>query len=549
MSRKTKIIILVILLIIDLVLAYRSYNAGQAPAYDLVEARKGEITQIVSATGSVTPASQIKLQFTTSGKITNVAVKINDKVSAGKVLVSQDTSDLVFQAQAAEAALQVALAKLNQLLAGSSEQEIALAQTAVANAQKSLDDAEKSLTNAKISADNALVKVYQDIQRTLDVSLLTLQNSLKTNSDTLESTDLESTFSVLDSQALIDAKALRITAEADYNTAKVLVSQATSSFDENKIDQAANVLKMALNSAYAALGRTYDAVVATVTSSSLTQTKLDTFKSNVAAARANLNTALTNIVSGQQAITSQKITNQANLDAAQANVTAAQGALQTAKDQLVLKQAGPRQVDIDLGQAQVRQAQAALDQIKNQIAQKNIVAPIDGVITDVLVEKGETAGPGQNVVLMNSLSNFEIKAEIPESDIAKIKVGDSVKITFDAFGKNEIWSGNVIKIDPAQIISQGVVYYRITVGLLGDDSKIKAGMTANLDIETARHNDALIIPARAVKEDNGKKIVKILDGGQIKDVIIETGLKNTSGEIEVLSGLIGAEKLVIPKTQ
>jgi len=166
-----------------------------------------------------------------------------------------------------------------------------------------------------------------------------------------------------------------------------------------------------------------------------------------------------------------------------------------------------------------------------------------------LVEKGETAGPGQNVVLMNSLSNFEIKAEIPESDIAKIKVGDSVKITFDAFGKNEIWSGNVIKIDPAQIISQGVVYYRITVGLLGDDSKIKAGMTANLDIETARHNDALIIPARAVKEDNGKKIVKILDGGQIKDVIIETGLKNTSGEIEILSGLIGAEKLVIPKTQ
>ena len=547
MSRKTIIGGLVILLLIDIGLAYQSYQRNKTPSYDLIEVRKGEIVEKISVTGTVQPASKIDLQFTGSGKITNIAVKVGDQVSAGQILISQDSSDLVFQAQGAQAAFEISQAKLNQLLAGSTQEDIALSQTAVSNAQKSLDDAKKSLSDMQASADNTLKDYYEDEQRTLDASLLTAQNSIISNDDTLAASDLQATLSVLDSQALVEAKSLIAKAKQDYDIARSAVEKSKAGNNQTDIDDAAEKIKTALRSVYETLDRTYDALVATVITPSLTETELNAYKSTISTASTYTNTALTSVITSQQNIAAQKITNQTNINTYQAKVTAAQGALQTAQDQLAQKLAKPRQIDIDLYRAQVRQAQANLNQIQNQIAQKTLIAPIDGMITDIPVEKGEIPTISQAVISMNSLSNFEIKADIPESDIAKINSGNPVEITFDAFGSSQIWQGKVTRIDPAQTVSQGVVYYKTTVGLIGDDSKIKAGMTANLDIETARHADVLIIPTRVFKESNGKKTVKILSSGQIKEAVIQTGLKNIQGEIEVVAGLKEGDKVVIEK--
>lgn len=547
MNKKLIIVGLIILLLVDLGLVYQSYQKGKAPDYDLITVRYGEILEQVSATGTVAPASQIDLGFTSSGRVTVLPVKTGDRVTAGQLLISLDTSDLNFQAQSYQAALEIAQAKLAQLLAGSSAEDIALAETTVVNAQKSLDDAKKSLTDAETKADNDLKEDYEDIQRTLDTSLLTGSNSLTTNSDTLNATKLLGVLSVLDSQALVDAKNLKNLAEIDYNEAKSAVEQSKASSNQEEIDQAAQNLKKALNSAYTALGRTYDALQATITSPTLSQTDLDTYKSNISTARTNVNTAITNIVTDEQAIASQKITNQTNVNTAETSVNVAEGELNSAKDKLAIKKAPPREADIELYQAQVKQAQANLNQIKNQIAQKVFVAPIDGVITDVKMELGEMATANQAVVAMNSLADFEIKSDIAESEIAKIALGNSAKITFDAFGDEEIWSGKVVKIDPAQTVVQGVVYYKTTIGLSSADSRIKPGMTANLEIETARQNNVLIVPTRAVKESNGKKLVKILIGEEIKEIEVKTGLKNTEGEIEIVSGLKEGDEIVIEK--
>ena len=164
---------LAILLIINLSLAYQSYQSGKSPAYEVVLAKKGDIAEQVSSTGTVEPASKIDLQFTASGKITAVNIKVGDKVTAGQVLLVQDSSDLAFQAQNAEAALKLAQAKYAQLLAGASQEDIALAQTSVLNAKKTLEDAKKSLSDTQANADNALADAYENSQRTLQNSLLT----------------------------------------------------------------------------------------------------------------------------------------------------------------------------------------------------------------------------------------------------------------------------------------------------------------------------------------------------------------------------------------
>jgi multidrug efflux pump subunit AcrA (membrane-fusion protein) len=454
---------------------------------------------------------------------------------------------LVFQAQSYEAALAIAQAKLSQLLAGASAEDIALAQTAVANAQKNLDDAQNTLVDAQVTAATALNDVYQDSQRTLSSSLLTIQTSLQTNADTLDSNKLNLYNSASNSQALTDARNLRYQADLDYNSVRPSINGAVSSSDETTIDQALERLKSTVNLSISALGRTYDTLISVLISSQLSQTELDVFKTNIVTARTNLNTALTNLISAQQSIASQKNTNQTSLNSAQAAVTADEGALQTAQDQLALKLARPRQSDIDLYTAQVKQAQANLNQVRNQIAQKSLMAPIDGIITDIPFEKGEMAISSQTAVSMNSLSDFEIKSDIAESDIAKIKLGNPVAITFDAFGDRQIWQGKVTKIDPAQTVVQGVVYYTTTVGLSGTDTNVKAGMTANLEIETNRHTGVLIIPLRAIVQNNNVNTVQIMEGSNIKAVAVQTGIRNDQGEVEIVSGLAEGQTVAISK--
>jgi len=545
--RHKKIIVigLFILLLLDLGLAYQSYQNGKTPGYETVVVKRGDIAEKISVTGTAQPASSLDLQFTSSGKVNDVRVKVGDNVKAGQVLVSLDTSDLNFQAQAQAAALQSAQARLEQLLAGASQEDIALAQTAVANAEKSLEDAKKSLKDSEDSAKNSLFGVFQSWQRTLQASYLTAQNSIKTNYDTLYSPKINNSSSISDLQALIDAKDLHWSVENEYNATKTFIDSALSQTNESDIAIASTKLNSVLFLLVSSMSRTYDALNSAIISPSFFQTELDAFKASIVAARTNANTALTNTVSSEQAVSSQKTINQANLTAAQTKVTVAEGTLNSAKDQLILKLVKPRQVDIDLKQAEIAQAQASLNQIKNQIAQKILVAPIEGVITAVGIEKGEIASLGKTIVSMASLSDFEIKSDIAESDIAKVKIGNSVSITFDAFGESETFSGKVVKIDPAQTVISGIVYYRTTVGFDSSSGKIKSGMTANLDIETSRHENALILPLRAISDNGAEKKVKYLDGDKIAEKMVEAGIKSDQGEIEILSGVGEGEKIVI----
>ena len=83
----------------------------------------------------------------------------------------------------------------------------------------------------------------------------------------------------------------------------------------------------------------------------------------------------------------------------------------------------------------------------------------------------------------------------------------------------------------------GVVYYDITVSLDDPADAIKPGMTANVDIITAQVSGALKIPTRAIIERDGKKYVSVPDNNKTKEIQIQTGLSNSLGETQVISGL------------
>ena len=125
---------------------------------------------------------------------------------------------------------------------------------------------------------------------------------------------------------------------------------------------------------------------------------------------------------------------------------------------------------------------------------------------------------------------------MPEADIAKIKIGNTAEVTLDAY-PDVFFKATVTKIDPAETVIEGVATYKTTLQFSQNDSRIRSGMTANTDIEGEKREDVLVIPARAIKQKEGKKIVEILDGEVTRDVEIETGLRGSSGDIEVVSGL------------
>ena len=229
----------------------------------------------------------------------------------------------------------------------------------------------------------------------------------------------------------------------------------------------------------------------------------------------------------------------------------AQLASLTTKNKSLLSQT----FDIRLAQAQLEQARASLAFVDAQIAKNSLRAPFAGVITDVRVELGEVVS-GAAAVSMISNGKYQIEVNISEADITKINVGNSAMIRFDAYGSDANFDAEVVHINPAASVTNGIAVYGVTLEFANQDSRILPGLTADIDIQTNKKENVLYIPSRNIMNRDGKKYVNLLvddkatdnrfanlsvisnsKTGRIYEVEIQTGLKGSDGRIEVISGL------------
>jgi len=137
---------------------------------------------------------------------------------------------------------------------------------------------------------------------------------------------------------------------------------------------------------------------------------------------------------------------------------------------------------------------------------------------------------------MINQGQFQIEANVSETDISKIKLGNNIALTLDSLGPNEKFSGKVIKIDPAETVVSGVIYYKVTSVFDMEDARIKSGMTVNMDIETDKRENVLVLPYYLIKEKNDRKYILAKEENDVIEKEIKTGLE---GEImvEILDGL------------
>ena len=230
------------------------------------------------------------------------------------------------------------------------------------------------------------------------------------------------------------------------------------------------------------------------------------------------------------------------------NVTSAENALSTAEEKVKTAKSNYTQKSKD---SAVAQARANYELALVQLNKATLTAPVAGVITQVNFKKGEVVNQG-SVNFGKILSKeYLLEADVPETDIVEVRVGQPAEVSFDALDFNETLSAKVVEIEPAATVIQDVVYYKVKLKLDSLDARLKPGMSGDIDIKTAQKSSVVMIPERAIKEENGQDVVEVIEGDtnvenpKIKKVVVKTGIAADEGMIEIVSGLEGGENIIV----
>lgn len=163
-----------------------------------------------------------------------------------------------------------------------------------------------------------------------------------------------------------------------------------------------------------------------------------------------------------------------------------------------------------------------------------IEAPFDGKITKISVAQGDSVDTNSSVFNIADTSSFKIETSVDESEITKVKVGQSVDVVVSALNKQ--YKGKVTSIDAEGSSSGSSVSFGVEVTLEGDVSDLYTGMSSEMSIVIKESNNALLVPIQAVKSKGGKHTVSVKSGDETKEVEVEVGLQNSSS-VEIVSGL------------
>ncbi len=216
-------------------------------------------------------------------------------------------------------------------------------------------------------------------------------------------------------------------------------------------------------------------------------------------------------------------------------------------------QSAARQIEItakNISQAesQLELSRINLDLVNLDVDNSIIYAPYDGIVLSSAYSQGEYAGPGVPAISVIS-SAFIIKAEVNETDIVNLKIGQNALIRLDAYYENA-FGGKITEISLISTNIGGVVSFELTVKPdAADIPTLLYGLSASLDIVTSSVEDVLYVPVQSVFEENGKSYVNVSgEDSSIKKSEVTTGIYNFDF-IEIKSGLDEGDIILISPIQ
>jgi HlyD family secretion protein len=175
--------------------------------------------------------------------------------------------------------------------------------------------------------------------------------------------------------------------------------------------------------------------------------------------------------------------------------------------------------------AQVQQASAALQQSMTNLRYAKIVSPIDGIVVDRQYDVGQTVAASFQAPTLFSiaqdLTKMQVQADVDQSDIGRVAVGQPVRFTVDAYPDEE-FRGRISQMRLNATVAQNVVSYPVIIEVPNPDGRLRPKMTANVTIEVATVKNVLRIPNAALrfKPDTSK---------DDKSAATSTAASNTAG--------------------
>ncbi|MFM2357930.1 MAG: hypothetical protein RJA61_667 [Candidatus Parcubacteria bacterium] len=489
---------------------YRFFSASEKPQYEFFTVSRMSITQGVTLTGKTQSLQSVDLSFETGGKVKTINKDVGDTVLVGDSLVLLDGTEQSLELNEAQASLDVELSALRELKKGARPEEVLVYETKLSNARVDLSSSASALAD----------KLRDSFTKTDDA----IRNNIDQLFSNPRSNNPQINISVPDSQLKTNIEQGRISTEAILSSLRDVTGNISPENTKVLFGQSTDVV-VSLTTLKKFLDNVALAVNALSSSSSLSQSTVDAYKAAVSSARTTVNTSISAILTAEE------------------KTKASLSAVSLSEKELALKKAGATSEQISSQEAKIRQSQARIARLRVLLEKMTLKAPIAGVVTKQDAKIGAVMSPQVVVASIISDTGLEIEAYIPEVDIGRIALGNTVKITVDAF-TGESFDGTVSYIDPAETIIDGVVNFKSKIQFARNDPRLKSGLTVNLDIQTARKDNVLVVPQLAVLENDRGAFVQKLVNNNLVEIPIVLGARDRSGVVEVLSGLVEGDKVI-----
>jgi multidrug efflux pump subunit AcrA (membrane-fusion protein) len=436
-----RVVVLVLALAVLAGLGYGGYRRfGAPPPTPTPEPEPTEV--VIWATGRVVPALRASLSFAVGGTVAGVPVREGDAVERGDLLALLNSSALETAVTQAEAGLELARARRDQVAGGAAAADIAAAGEVVRAAEAEAAAAEARRSGAEADLARARAELRRAAAAHGDVVAGPTENELR-----LAQIELD-----MARDRLYGAQAARDTIggaldrdqarRSDYDTAQAAVLEAEDAV------RAAEIHLQDVTAGPSASERT-------------------AANSSVGVAQAAVDAAAAQV----SALAAQR-------DAALARAQEAAGRLESLE-------AGPTSAAMRVAEAEVRQATVQLQAAREALEQTRISAPFDGTIGGIDVMASEVVVPGQAVVTLGDLTRLRVETtDLRETDLPRISDGQDVEITFDSLPELRL-PGRIERIAPMASQDQGGSNYTVWVDFVETDPRVRWGMTAYVNIRVA----------------------------------------------------------------
>jgi len=477
----------IIIIVVVFILGYLILKPSNNIANTITEVAKlSDLKETVLATGQVVSSTDLSLSFSTTGVVKSLKVKVGDKVKEGQVLATLEQGSEAAALTSAKGALAASLARRARIIEGASNEEIALS--------------EITFEQTKLTQNTLLNNAYQNL--------------------------LNSKLEAVPKDGTSDYVAPVIS--GTYNLNKEGNINITSYYSVGGVS-------------FTATGITNGSGISnTIIAQPIGDSGLFiTFPNNT---NINVNDWVIEIPN-------KKASNYlSNLNAYNSAVSQAKSAIDQREAELALKKARARSSDIDLANADILSAQGQVQAAEARYNNTIITAPVGGTITRIDIKIGELASAQKQAIVLQDVSNIYLEANINEANITSLTIGMPVDITYDSFGGEKVFNGNITKIDPSSTLVSGVVNYKVTV-TTEQIKDLRPGMTANMTIKVKEKSNIITVPTRSIITDDkiGKAIRLITNTRKKKWQIVPVTLGATGdgGVTEILSGLSVGDEFVI----